>query len=180
MPENPLNINREIKSIWDYLNLIRTKNLDFHGRRVINASRSVNDNDYVTKAELDEIGTGESGTSITNVTELTEVKGIAQVDFFIDHTLAILINAGQQIYLESDFSITSYLAAVKIASTGKDILFTVKGDGVEIITGSLTENLLSSGVVTVEGILPKNVAITVDLTQIGTTFPGSDFLLSLR
>ena len=48
-------VTAEIKRLWDQLDLLRTKNIDLSRRRVINASRSVNLNDYIIREELIEV-----------------------------------------------------------------------------------------------------------------------------
>ena len=39
----------------DKFDKLDTKNLDLHGRRVVNAGRSLDSTDYITKAEFDEL-----------------------------------------------------------------------------------------------------------------------------
>ena len=76
-----LEASREIKSIQDYLNLIRTKNWDFHRRRIMNAAPSVNSNDYVIREELEELrklieGIGVSTVQIIRETIIEEAPTI--------------------------------------------------------------------------------------------------------
>lgn len=44
---------REIKRLQRIVESLINKDLDMHGRRVVNASDSVSANDYVTRQELD-------------------------------------------------------------------------------------------------------------------------------
>lgn len=173
-------ITVEVKRIWDQLDLFRTKNIDLSRRRVINASPSINKNDYVIRAEIENLTSGNGQVStITEVTQVIE-GNIGQLDFFIDHTLAILNNASQQLFLASDFTVGSYLIAVKGAALGNNIDFRLNIDAVELLTGTLLQDTVSSGVVTADAVLTKDVPITLDLTKVGTTFPGRDLVLSLR
>ena len=48
-------VTREVKLLWDQLDLLRTKNMDLSRRRVINASRSLATHDYIIREELDEV-----------------------------------------------------------------------------------------------------------------------------
>ncbi len=41
------------KTEEDFLRMILTKNIDLHGRRIINAGISIDPEDYVTRAELE-------------------------------------------------------------------------------------------------------------------------------
>ena len=67
-------VTAEIKRLWDQLDLLRTKNLDLSRRRVINASPSINDNDYVIRAELDSAiaGIPQAISTITLIEKATE------------------------------------------------------------------------------------------------------------
>ncbi len=40
------------KTEEDFLRMILTKNIDLHGRRIINAGKSIDEDDYVTQEEL--------------------------------------------------------------------------------------------------------------------------------
>lgn len=172
---------REIKFLQNQLNLLRTKNIDISKRRIINASPAIGDNDYVIKSQLDDIDVSVPA-AVTNITEITEITGesIQQLDFFISHTIAILTNASQQIYLASDFTVGSFLIAVKSPALGGPIDFKLKVDAIEVLIGTLLQDAVSSGVVTADAVLTKDIPITLDITKVGTTFPGRDFLLSLR
>lgn len=50
----PPDVKEAIHAIWQELDrVIGVNNVDWHGRRIINAGDAVNDQDYVTKAQLD-------------------------------------------------------------------------------------------------------------------------------
>ena len=179
-------LRRDFKLLQDRLVQLETHNINLRRRRITNASPAIDSNDYVIKADLDtleeRIATAKplGNRPAKQVTVVESAKGFSQLDFFVDHTLAILANASQQIYLADDFVVGSYLVAVKIAPTGLSIEFTVKVNGVSVLTGTLGDGLVTSGVISQEATLSKNVPITVDITKVGSTFPGRDFSLSLR
>jgi len=76
-------LTNEIKRIWDQLNLLRTKNLDLSRRRVINASPSINNNDYIIREELEEAikGIPKAISTITIIEKPKEEPPIVVTEF---------------------------------------------------------------------------------------------------
>lgn len=90
--QNLEDVTVELKRVWDELNLLRTKNLDISRRRVINASRSKNLNDYVIKEELNEVieSIPEAIVQTTIIERVSEEPPVVVTEFKRIYTKIIL------------------------------------------------------------------------------------------
>lgn len=178
-------VENEIRKIHDELAQLRTGNQDLHGNRIINAGRSRAPSDYVIKAELDDLEAGVT-TVIDNTTVVqggsSGAQSLNQVDFVVHSILSVQSNAAAQVSFSGDLLVVELEATVKQAPVGANLLFKIKTDEATFIEDVLiSADTLTTGLITENlGTIAARQLVTIDITQVGTDFPGSDLTISLR
>lgn len=99
-----------------------------------------------------------------------------------DGTLAV--NTGEKrIYMTRTGSLGDFDMFVETAPVGADLTVSVKKNGSQIATGSITDGATSSSgnsIPTSEAGFVSGDYYTVDITQVGSTTAGADLYINLR
>ena len=106
------------------------------------------------------------------------IRGVALAGFQIDGALAIGSNLAPLVSIPTDQPVGSGIFRVKEAPDGDDLVIVLKLNGVAWLTLTIADGttsvaptpaaLVAAGPLTADGL------ITLDITSVGTTFPGAD------
>ena len=102
--------------------------------------------------------------------------------FTVPGTIGIRSNAAPLIQAPEDLTFSTIVAVVKQAPTGAGINVNVKAAGTLVGTVMIATGA-TSGTVTLTGSaggVNAGALLTIDITAVGTTFPGSDLTVQLE
>ncbi len=109
---------------------------------------------------------------------LSHVAGVAGLVFQMQGTLGIEANAAQPLYVNGTVTAGAVKAYVQAAPTGAGIAFTIYVDGVAwlplTIPAGQTSVVATSAQIASLSAIPPNVPVSINITAVGTTFPGSN------
>lgn len=160
-------------------------NQDFHGGRIKNASPSQDLSDYIIKKELnDAIAALQSSISTSTSTTPSSTSGAT----YILDVLGIL-------YIQSSITPRRYITLTKIPSlirfdvpvgeepTGHSLDIILYQNTTAYFTGSIADGasskVLSSAELYTAGILTKGNYLRLDVTAVGTTYKGSNLVVTI-
>jgi len=105
----------------------------------------------------------------------------AQQDIVVQGVLGIQSTVAPPVYLPQTSSIRDLYARVDIAPDGADLVVDVLVDGEVLATLTIADG---ETVAHAEGrdlpAIPVDAPVTIDITGVGTTFPGQDLVVSIR
>lgn len=163
---------------------LSTRDQDFHGRRVKNASDALDQQDYVTLAQLEKAIAGVAPTTINGQSTVTNL-GVPRVySLFKLGTLAIQSDCCQRSFVTTAFSATAVRLDLKQNPTGDDFIVDLYQNGI-IWIASLTildgTGTISATALQIAGAAALAVGdyFRADITQVGTTFPGADLTITI-
>lgn len=171
-------------NIEDVVNRLTTKLVNFHGRRITNAGRSQNANDYVIRQELDEIkstvsgGKGSSNDS-TSISE-TSSSTTRAYSLSVGGILGVKTDAASIIYIPSNGNATIVRADVKNAPIGGSLIVNILQNAIVWATFTIAAN--SKSVVVPVGSLGGVISGNfwrLDILSVGGTFGGSDLTVTI-
>jgi len=185
-------MTRQIRSLQDAAQAIRElqdalvepltrPHWDFHQRRIRNAKPSQLDYDYVVRKELKDLGII---TNLTTQVESTPVVTTPAGSFFlktfglgINSNLQVTLDAGPRMIIPFASTLTKVYYIAKVAATGADIEFDVQFEGNTIFN---TPQSIPAGDIDIHTTVDFAISdfadediLTIDLTQIGSSVPGS-------
>lgn len=99
--------------------------------------------------------------------------------FFYGSTLAVTTGVGRDIVMDAG-TITDVRAAINTAPTGAAVNLSVKRNGTQFTTLSISAGANSGSVGSLSQAVLAGDYITVDITQIGSTVAGSDLVVKVR
>jgi len=106
---------------------------------------------------------------------LSKVAGLV---FQMQGTLGIESNAAQPLYLNGPVTVGDVKAYVQAAPTGSGITFTIYVGGAAwlslTISAGQTTVIATTSQIKALTQIPANTAVSIGITAVGTTFPGSD------
>ncbi len=168
----------------DTITSLTTRNLDFHQRKIKNASPSEDDFDYVVRKELrDLIGGGKPAINI---------RGGGAGNFYL-RTFGYGVNrditTGTNLLPDliipfPSTTLVKIFAKCKVAPTGADIIADINLLGATILDGSkITIPAGSSSVITISTFVTSGFTegqvLTFDLNQAGSTIPGQTLVVTM-
>jgi hypothetical protein len=129
---------------------------------------------------------GQSPVAVNNYSQVTNfglrtLRG-GQFSFQVEGGLAVLTDVVPVVSVQEDLSIRDIYAAVKQAPEGADLQMEVRQDG--SLLASLTIAADTTVSAPVNGaelpILEALSNLTLNITAVGTTFPGRDLTVTIR
>lgn len=118
-------------------------------------------------------------TKPTTTTTTTTSAPVNQLSLSIPGVLAIESNAADLIELPASATFSSAVLLVKQAPVGGSITLKVSAGGGQLGSVTIPAGQTSS-TTAITWSIPKNSLVTVDVTSVGLTYPGSDLSLLLR
>ena len=106
--------------------------------------------------------------------------GSASYLFTVPGTIGIRSNAAPLIQAPADESLSSVVALVKTAPMGANISVNVLDAGSVIATVTIVAGKTSGTVALTAAGVSAGDLLTIDITAVGTTFPGSDLTVQLQ
>lgn len=159
----------------------RLRSQDFHRRRITNAANARDAQDYVTLAQLrnavgDSNATFETGSAQRNTSiGFKRAYNFAYTgNLFITSSLCPIITTSINSITEG------IVATVEIAPTGANIVINFYQDATLYFSGSILAGNTSATITPPVGTLLSGKRLIVELTAVGTTFPGANFMLNLN
>lgn len=144
-----------------------TKDIDLHGRRTRNAADALLNQDYVTLNQLT--------SALANIkaqTNVISVGGGGRVySLFRDGILGIQSDCCQRSFILAALTPTTVRCDVKDAPTGADLIIEIFQSATLWATVTITDGTVT-GMVAPPGGLSSGNYFRVDITQVGTTYPG--------
>lgn len=160
-------------------------NQDFHRGRIKNASPSQDLYDYIIKKELNDAISdvlSSIGTSIS-----TNPSTTSGATYILD-VLGIL-------YIQSNVTPKRYITVTKVPTlvrfdvpvgeepTGHTLDFSIYQNGILYYSGSIADGdstkVLSNSELTTAGVLTKGNYLRLDLTAVGSTYKGSNLVVTI-
>lgn len=183
-PRTWFELEQTLKELFGFKDQFTTQNLDFHGRRIINAGHSVDLDDYVIRRELiDRIGGGLSQPPLVKKSVTTGVYD--KITFGVGIGASVTIGTD----LTPPFIWSNpaagrpsiIMVACNTPPTGDDIDFDIKRGGTSIFTagkftipnGTGIKTVVSSTTAFTAGLtFTRPNVMSLDITKIGATTPG--------
>jgi hypothetical protein len=105
-----------------------------------------------------------------------------QFNFQIEGALAVLSDAVPTVSVQEDLAIRDIYASVKEAPDGADLELEIKQDGTLLASLTIADGNTASAVVNGAelGVLQALSDLTLDITAVGTDFPGRDLTVTIR
>lgn len=124
-----------------------------------------------------------SVTSVTDTTSTTTVTGTTY-SLGMSGVLAIATDIAPKVYIPSTFVPSVLRADVKQAPTGASLVvvlstYTVIGSPTVIVTFTITAGTIAATATSLASITSGNFW-KLDITAVGTTFPGSDLTVTIQ
>jgi hypothetical protein len=135
---------------------------------------------YVTNA------LGDSEVGVAHYTDTVDygVRTLSrgQVDIQVEGVIGIQSDAAPAIYLAETSSVLDLWAFVKEAPDGEDIEIDVKVGGTVIATLTIEDGATSATAIDGRDLdaIAHSDPITIDITKVGTTFPGEELVVRIR
>jgi hypothetical protein len=180
-------LNQRLRRIAEFLGNLKTTlggivgELDMEGRRIINLGTARLGTDAVN------VGFGDARWSRLGHKHEKDEDGIpdageALQTLFLSRqgTLAVESSVFPLFRLAAARTPTEVVAMVKDAPTGADLVIEIQVDGVTWQTVTIVAGATSKTVNTGLGQIAANKDVVVNLTRVGTTFPGADLTLLVR
>lgn len=127
-------------------------------------------------------GLGGSGTPAAPASVFVGGGSGQQLILSVPGTLGVLTNAAPVVSLSQGRTPTGLVGILKNAPQGAPVQFTLLVAGVAYTTMTLPTGLLAPVMLAgaLGGGIAANAAITLNITQVGTVFPGSDLSVLMR
>ncbi len=129
---------------------------------------------------------GQSPVAVNNYSQITNfglrtLRG-GQFSFQVEGGLAVLANVLPTVSVQEDLSIRDIYTSVKQAPAGADLAMEIRQDGslltsLTIAAGAVISTPVSGAELPVLQALSD---LTLDITSVGTTFPGRDLTVTIR
>ena len=105
-----------------------------------------------------------------------------QFNFQVEGLLAVLNDAVPAVSVQENLSVRDIYASVKSAPTGADIQLQINQDGVLLATLSIVDGQVVSAPANGAElpVLQSGSYLTLDISAVGTTFPGRDLTVTIR
>lgn len=94
-------------------------------------------------------------------------------------TLSVRSSAAPLVKLASSRTVTKLVALVKQAPGGAGIVLRLLAGGAEIASATVADGA-TSGEASVSGTIPAETLVTLDITSVGSVFPGADLTVLAR
>ena len=105
-----------------------------------------------------------------------------QFNFQVEGLLAVLNDAVPTVSIQENLSVRDVYASLKAAPTGADVQLRINQDGALFTTLSIVDGQVVSA--PVHGaelpVLQSGSNLTLDISAVGTTFPGRDLTVTIR
>lgn len=181
-----LAINDRLRAITQALNTASAlpaiaANLNMNGYRVVVLGNPVNAQDAVNlqtaKQLISAANTANTSSTSSTVTK-TVVESGGTLILTVPGVLAIESQAAPLVLLASAQSWTSCVLIVKQAPVGAALTIAVNAGAKQLGTATVAAAKTSS-TAKVSWNLPANTVLSIDVTAVGLTFPGSDLTIEL-
>jgi hypothetical protein len=104
-----------------------------------------------------------------------------QVDITVEGVLGIQSAAAPEAHVPQTSSVRDIWARLRIAPTGADVVVDVKVAGTVVATLTIADGETEASISGRDlDAIPEEDAITIDVTGVGTTFPGQDLVVNIR
>lgn len=156
------------------VDFLSVRDQDLHGRRSRNASDALLDSDYVTLRQLNKVAASIPAQS----TAVPQAAINNRYSLFREGTLGIQSDCCQRSFITSAGLTSLVRVDVKIAPDGADLIVLIYQNAVLWATLTIVD-----GDTTASGTGASAIAVgnywRVDITSVGTTFPGSDLTVTI-
>ena len=105
--------------------------------------------------------------------------GGSEIVLSVPGTLGIRSNAAPLVTLATAETVTSIAAMVKTAPSGAGLTLAVSAAGTSIGTVTIADGAVMASV-SLSAAVAADTLITLDITQVGSTFPGADLTVLVR
>ena len=183
-----LAINDRLRAITQALNTpgampAIAANLNMNGYRAVVLGNPVNAQDAVNLQTAKQLISAAGSTSTsTSTTSTTVTKTVTEsggtLILTVPGLLAIESQAAPLVLLSSAQSWTSVVLIVKQAPLGAALTIAVNAGSKQLGTATIAAGATSSSA-TVSWSLPASTVLSVDVTGVGLTYPGSDLTIEL-
>ena len=181
-----LAINDRLRAITQALNTasalpVIAANLNMNGYRVVVLGNPVNAQDAVnlqTAKQLISAANTANTSSTTSTVTKTVVESGGTLILTVPGTLAIESQAAPLVLLASAQSWTSCVLIVKQAPLGAALTVAVNAGAKQLGTATIAAGKTSS-TAKVSWNLPAATVLSIDVTGVGLTYPGSDLTIEL-
>lgn len=128
-------------------------------------TQSVRDNFAAAKSEIEGLQAG---------------VGIPQVRYLSMPGNVTVFTGKARWYPPQNISVTSIQASVDTAPVGSSIMITLKKNGSTVTTASIAAGANQGAAQAVSSTATSTDYYTIDVTQIGSTTPGADLVVSIK
>ena len=157
---------------------LKVKLIDFHQRRITNAADAVNDQDYVTLTQLKQVA-----TAVAKSKNAAAVSGRAY-SLSLSGTIGIASDICPRVQIVSNGSVVGVNISLKIGPTGDNFTVAIYQGLVLWMTLSILDGTTSidatSSQVAGAVALVNGSYWRVDITNVGSTFPGSNITVTIK
>jgi len=168
-------------------NQLTTKVLDFHGRQIKNAGNGVDQQDYVTLAQLNAAITTTASSAIASTVSSAPSSGVERVyTLQLEGTVAIASDVCPRTFILDNQTASVVRIDVKSAPTGGTSGLTVKiyqnttlWLTLVIAVTTTTESATAAQIAALTGLVAGNY-LRVDITTVGTTFRGGSLSVTIQ
>lgn len=158
----------------------RLKSQDFHRRRITNAANAKDPQDYVTLQQLrNAVGNSGSTFEVGGAQRNTSIGFKRAYNFAYTGNLFITSSLCPIITTSIDAVTNGIVATVETAPIGANIVINFYQDATLYFTGSILAGNTAATITPPGGSLLSGKKLIVELTAVGTTFPGANFMLNI-
>lgn len=168
------------------LDSLRVKIVDFHGRQTKNAGDGTDQQDYVTLRQLQSglAGITKSAPFPPPATQTVQTLGDRAYSLFRQGTISIQSDCCQRSFVTAAGNAVLIRCDLKQAPIGDDVDIKIYRNAVlwiflTILDGTTTISATAAEVAGTDAVAVGDYW-RIDLTQVGTTFPGSDLTVTIQ
>jgi hypothetical protein len=178
--QNSKNLNSVVSSL-------STKTPNLHGRQSKNAGAGTDPNDLVTLSQVQTMVAAATGTgTTTNLAKQSSISGSSVRVFSLQKlgTLAIQSDCVGHLFILENQTVSIVRADIETAPTGASFICKVYQNSTLWATLTITATnssvVLSSGTVAGLAQLVAGNYLRLDITQVGSTIPGSNLTVTIQ
>lgn len=185
-------INERLRRIEEQIGapLELDADLDAAGFRILNLGDPRIGSDAISQAAADRRYLGQARTSSATQTGVggsssstpngATADAATMLILAVPGTLSVRSNAAPLLTLPKARNVAAVVALVKRAPTNQDLKWDIMAGAAKWASLTMTKDSTSVTLVTGLAALPADTPITLDITQVGTVFPGADLTVMIR
>lgn len=163
----------------DLFRALRLRPNNIHGNRTVNAANAIDPQDYVTLTQLRNGLSDPSSVGVDSATRNTSVGFKRAYNFAYTGNLFITSSLTPVITTSINSVASNVLATVELAPVDADITIKVYQDASLWATITILDGNTSGTIAPPGGTITTGKKLIVELTTVGTTFPGANFMLNI-